>query len=241
MMNQKRSAKYNLLRYLVLGGVVATALLSLNFSRAAFHGKQLTVVADTVPAPPAPVTAPAPVAPTNPDQVVPATPPVPAGPGNVPAPPPPPPRVPAPSGKHATPPPPPPSPQKVVTLDVPSSDPATAPLYVLDGVKQGRTMPMQVDKNDIDAINVLKYDHALNRYGEEGRNGVIEIYTKGYKGAKTGCGSIQDLSRERGAAQGGYCHTGCLHPERGRQLTSALVPHRWCCRIAHCCKYPAKG
>jgi bla regulator protein blaR1 len=181
MMNQKRSAKYNLLRYLVLGCVVVIALLSLNFSRAAFHGKQITIVADTVPAPPPP---PVPLAPVAPEKKVPLAPPVPEAPGKVPVPAPPPPPVPAPPGEKPVPPTPPTPPSKKVVLDLHAADPANPPLYFVDGVNQGNTKPLELKEEDIEAIYVWKDEKAIQRYGENGRNGVIQIFTKAYKGPK---------------------------------------------------------
>jgi len=183
MMNQKRSAKYNLLRYLVLGGVVVTALLSLNFSRAAFYGKQITIVADTVPAPPPPPPVVAPDPPQKPVTAKPVAPPVPEVPGKVPAPPPPPVPV-APGEKPVPPPPPPPPPRKVVVFEAPAPDPANPPLYFVDGVNKGHAMPLDLNKDDIELVNVLKDEKAIQRYGENGRNGVIQIFTKDYKGPK---------------------------------------------------------
>jgi len=184
MMNQKRSAKYNLLRYLVLGCVVVTALLSLNFSRAAFYGKQITIVADTVPPPPPPPSVVAPVPPQKPVKGKPVAPPVPVAPGDVPVPPPPPPPVPVAPGEKPVPPPPPPPPSKVVMVDVLSADQANPPLYFVDGVNKGHAKPADLKQEDIESMYVWKDEEAIQRYGENGRNGVIQLFTKGYKGAK---------------------------------------------------------
>lgn len=179
MMNQKRSAKYNLLRYLVLGCVVVIALLSLNFSRAAFYGKQISIVADTVPPPPTPV------APEKPSKKLPIAPPVPEAPGEVPVPPPPPPPPVKSDGQPTPPPPPPPAPSKVVVLDALSpADLAKQPLYFVDGVNKGHTMPSELKPEDIESMHVWKDEKAIQRYGENARNGVIQIFTKAYKGAK---------------------------------------------------------
>jgi len=35
-----------------------------------------------------------------------------------------------------------------------------------------------IKPEDIDSINVLKDKSALDKYGEKGKNGVIEIYSK---------------------------------------------------------------
>lgn len=58
------------------------------------------------------------------------------------------------------------------------------PLFVIDGVILERTSndPLtEVDPNDIQSINVLKGAAAKMEYGEQGANGVVEIFTKGYK------------------------------------------------------------
>ncbi len=57
----------------------------------------------------------------------------------------------------------------------------TEALIVIDGVVQ--TMPSQqalqsVKPEDIESINVLKGESATTRYGDQGKNGVIEIITK---------------------------------------------------------------
>ena len=57
----------------------------------------------------------------------------------------------------------------------------TEALIVIDGVAQ--TMPSQqalqsVKPEDIESINVLKGESATTRYGDQGKNGVIEIITK---------------------------------------------------------------
>jgi TonB-dependent SusC/RagA subfamily outer membrane receptor len=188
MMNQKRSAKYNLLRYLVLGCVVAVALLSLNFSRAAFIGDRITIVTDTVPPPPAPV---APVTPVEPLKEVPAVPPVPESPGEVPPPAPPPaPPAPAEPGKIPVPPAPPQKPAAslrevhVYVDTVPALDQSKKPLIFVDGVKQGYAIPADLKGEDIKTMNVWKPVDAVPRYGQEASDGAIEIFTRKEKGAK---------------------------------------------------------
>jgi len=190
MMNQKRSAKYNLLRYLVLGCVVAIALLSLNFSRAAFIGKRITVMADTVPPPPPP---PPPVAPVTPGKPVkevppvPPAPPVPAAPGQVPAPPPPPPPVPAKPGNafsYVA------APEAPVDIDTLPSKPTVLnltqarPLFIVNGEKRGHDIPPEYYwGKHIERIDVLKDAQAVALYGDEGKNGVVIITMK--KGNET--------------------------------------------------------
>lgn len=61
------------------------------------------------------------------------------------------------------------------------------PLMVIDGKIIGRredssvnSSMNQLNPNDIDLVNVLKGESAKARYGDEGSEGVIEIYTKAY-------------------------------------------------------------
>jgi len=208
MMNSKRSAKYNVLRYVVLGSIVAVALLSLNFSRAAFNGRNAAQALDTLPPSSASLLAPA--APAMPPAITDSVPPAPpaptvarvafpapvveASPSALPAPPPAPEAPKAPS-RPATPssalPDAPPAPVAPARPPLPDTLPANMlmlksnarPLYVVDGVKQGRILPASLKPEDIARMTVWKGDHALARYGEEGRDGVIEITTK--QGAAT--------------------------------------------------------
>lgn len=53
------------------------------------------------------------------------------------------------------------------------------PLYVVDGKVQGKDFnPGNIDPNEIKSINVLKDKSATEKYGEQGKNGVIEINLK---------------------------------------------------------------
>lgn len=63
---------------------------------------------------------------------------------------------------------------------------ATEPLFVVDDeiFERGDGSPGDIkdlDPNDIASINVLKDQSAFDKYGTKGVNGVVEIYTKGYK------------------------------------------------------------
>jgi len=195
MMNSKRSAKYNMLRYLVLGCVVAAALLSLNYSRAAFKHAQTVDVTDTIPAPPV-----APVAPAAPVPAIPGVPPVPpaplapigpdkgvlapiapdkaalapAGPDTFPPPPPPPP-APAP----LPPPPPPPVPDTVRPSVIRIGTPDPKILWIVDGVEMHEP---KLNPEDITSMNVWKGEEALSRYGDKGKHGVVVITTNKGKG-----------------------------------------------------------
>ncbi|WP_179412598.1 TonB family protein [Mucilaginibacter sp. E4BP6] len=56
------------------------------------------------------------------------------------------------------------------------------PLYVIDG-KEIKTADFKtVNPSDINAIYVLQNKAAVAKYGSKGKNGVIVIYTKAYKG-----------------------------------------------------------
>jgi TonB-dependent SusC/RagA subfamily outer membrane receptor len=60
--------------------------------------------------------------------------------------------------------------------------PLNDPLIVLDGIAQverGRQLLTSINPHDIESINVLKDRSATEKYGKEGTNGVIEIFTKG--------------------------------------------------------------
>jgi len=199
MMNKKRSSRYHLVRYVILGTIMGVAILSLNFTRAAVkaetsarHIAALIFPYDTVkPAPP---------------------------PFSVPPPPPPVPPVPSPSlkpvkGKVA--PPPPPAPPVVeeikmepVTTPVPASamgslvedfeetplpggvvalrktnpDVKMKPIFFVDGIRYGTEPPAGLSSDDISSINVFKGETAVKLYGSEAKDGAILINTKAYKG-----------------------------------------------------------
>lgn len=205
MMNKKRSSRYHLLRYVVLGAVMGIAVLSLNFTKAIARTEKsvkyiagITFPKDTVkpaavPAPPAPVPPPPPPAPPArvKGEAVPSVPPAPPVPAGTPVP-----AVPAvpatPTVFTAVAAPGAPDPEvtelaaEAITLRKPS--PEHKPLIFLDGVNLGHNMPEGLAPEDIKAISVLKGEHAMV-YGEDGKDGVILIYTKGYNGVsviKTG-------------------------------------------------------
>jgi len=54
------------------------------------------------------------------------------------------------------------------------------PLFVIDGIKilRDQRLAKDLDPNDIKLINVLKGQAALDKYGDDGINGVVEITTK---------------------------------------------------------------
>jgi len=55
------------------------------------------------------------------------------------------------------------------------------PLYVIDGKVKPEVQLEKIAPDDIKAINVLKGEKALEKYGNKGQNGVIEITMKPYK------------------------------------------------------------
>ena len=50
-----------------------------------------------------------------------------------------------------------------------------APLYLIDGKKVEKEEVNELDPSTIKSINVLKDENAIEEYGEEGKNGVVEI------------------------------------------------------------------
>jgi hypothetical protein len=51
-------------------------------------------------------------------------------------------------------------------------------LYIIDGKEMESISMKDIDPNTIKSINVLKGENAEKKYGEKGKNGVIEITTK---------------------------------------------------------------
>lgn len=62
-----------------------------------------------------------------------------------------------------------------MTDTVPSGKPQ--PLYVVDGKINGRS-PGEINPNTIQSINVLKGKTATDKYGEQGKDGVVEVTLK---------------------------------------------------------------
>jgi TonB-dependent SusC/RagA subfamily outer membrane receptor len=52
------------------------------------------------------------------------------------------------------------------------------PLYVIDGVVAEDSNIESLSPDNIESISVLKGETAIAKYGEKGKNGVIEITTK---------------------------------------------------------------
>ncbi|MCO4822556.1 MAG: TonB-dependent receptor plug domain-containing protein [Flavobacteriaceae bacterium] len=53
-----------------------------------------------------------------------------------------------------------------------------SPLYVLNGKEITDSQMKEIDPNNIKTVNVIKGDAAEKKYGEKGKNGVVEINTK---------------------------------------------------------------
>ena len=68
--------------------------------------------------------------------------------------------------------------EKYIIVNSQSGKDAANPTYYLDGVKITENQMKAISPNDIESINVLKGEQALNKYHEEGKNGVIEIKVK---------------------------------------------------------------
>lgn len=52
------------------------------------------------------------------------------------------------------------------------------PLIILEGKEASEDSIQYLKPEDIDSVNVLKNQNATNKYGEKGKNGVIEIFLK---------------------------------------------------------------
>lgn len=52
------------------------------------------------------------------------------------------------------------------------------PLYIVDGKEVTEKIIAEIKPDDVDSINVLKEVSATEKYGEKGKNGVIEIFLK---------------------------------------------------------------
>ena len=71
------------------------------------------------------------------------------------------------------------------------------PLIIIDGVQKPNSNLSLVDPMDIESINVLKDAAAIAKYGDKGKNGVIEIFTKPNKDVKiTSVGISSEATNE---------------------------------------------
>ena len=65
------------------------------------------------------------------------------------------------------------------------------PIYIVDGKKTENID--NIDPKDIESITVLKNDSAISKYGDEGKNGVIEVTTK----SATAKSALLDAARKK--------------------------------------------
>jgi TonB-dependent SusC/RagA subfamily outer membrane receptor len=74
------------------------------------------------------------------------------------------------------------TPENVSTKAIPDVTVNSA-LIVIDDKESGtgQVAIATVNESDIDHVNVLKNENAVSKYGDKGKNGVIEIYTKAKK------------------------------------------------------------
>ena len=68
-----------------------------------------------------------------------------------------------------------------IGIEVQPSIKSNEPLYVVDGKIVDKTIVETIDPKDIDSINILKDKTAVEKYGEQGKNGVVEIIMKANK------------------------------------------------------------
>jgi len=123
--------------------------------------KPLTPTTPTTPkTPPTP-----PNTPALPTPTIPTTPPTPLTPPTLPTPTTPP--------TPPTPPPPPPPGSLSSVLDIRSAD-GSEPLIIVDGIVTD-IKANKIDPNTIKSINVLKGSSATEKYGDKGKNGVLEV------------------------------------------------------------------
>lgn len=52
------------------------------------------------------------------------------------------------------------------------------PIYVIDGKIVDKDMLEKIDANEIDSIQVWKGEKSVEKYGEIGKDGAVEIYMK---------------------------------------------------------------
>lgn len=157
MMNSKKSSRYQLLRYGVLGALVGGLVLSLNYTKAstALH---FVSVMDTIPAAKEPKKLPPPKVNTNV-------------------------KFPPPVIKKAkvTPAAKPPAPGNVITIHTASGN---DPVFVVDGKVASKASVDAMDPNKIESINVVKdpspeqNEVIVKGYGTSAPNGIVFVKTK---------------------------------------------------------------
>ncbi|NMH89088.1 hypothetical protein [Flavivirga algicola] len=53
-----------------------------------------------------------------------------------------------------------------------------SPLYILNDKIVSKRMIMLIQKESIDSVSIIRPKNAFEKYGEKGRNGVVEVYSK---------------------------------------------------------------
>lgn len=99
-------------------------------------------------------------------------------------------------------------------LPPPVSIPKNA-LYVIDGKISTNPQLKELDPKNIKSITILKGDSAIKKYGEKGKNGVIEIFTKNkYDGVSM-------------SADTGYIHNSSSNPisDNSTDKSKVIVIH----------------
>lgn len=78
--------------------------------------------------------------------------------------------------------------------------PGTEPLFIIDGIKQepGSNSLQSLNPNDIESINVLKNQSAIDLYGSAGIHGVIIVSTRGSKTVYPNLSVLDNLNDFKG-------------------------------------------
>ncbi len=79
------------------------------------------------------------------------------------------------------------------TVDKLDNDITTAPLYIVDGKEMPKDKVDIIPSNEIKAVTVWKSDEAIKRYGEKGKNGVVEVTTGNKKPSKPDSSSVDNI------------------------------------------------
>ena len=67
--------------------------------------------------------------------------------------------------------------QKKALIESEDSD-LSNPIYFIDGKQTNEAVIKEINPNTIESINVIKGEKAIEKYGDQGKNGVIEIKMK---------------------------------------------------------------
>lgn len=94
------------------------------------------------------------------------------------------------------------------------------PLYVIDGTPypaDGEARLEDLDPRDIASVNVYKGEKALNLYGEDGANGVVEVWTKAGAAAQK---ETQTIEKQEGMIVSGLPKEGVVIVIDGEEFFS---------------------